>query len=90
MSRRIVIEEPCEHDEIEEHYWMGYMGSDDHVCPGGSRTVITEPDYRAAAIEWIGDEPPDNYPGEWEQTITTVIEQTVRPLVDAALFGPEK
>ena len=84
----------CEHGKLEMHRLpIGEIVKDDDTgrirvnCLGKRKVVV---DYRAAALEWIGEEPPDNYPGEWEQMIVSVIEQTVRPLVDAALFGPEK
>ena len=84
---RIVIEEGC---SSEQH--------DPHDCWHTKRTVLNDrsealrvlfpdgPDYRAATIEWIGDKPPEAYPDDWEQMITSVIEQTVKPIVDAA-FG---
>jgi len=49
-----------------------------------------EPDYEAAAIWWLGADPPDNYPAtrdDWKQFLQAVIEQSVKPMVDAALGG---
>ena len=48
---------------------------------------VANPDYRAGVVEWIGDEPPDNYPDEfdWEDMIQSTLTQTVKPVVDAAL-----
>ncbi len=49
--------------------------------------LVANPNLRAAAIEIIGEEPPDGYPAEfdWEDSIQAVIEQTVKPVVAAAL-----
>jgi hypothetical protein len=46
MSRRIVIEEPCEHGEMNDHkvgppvYVNPINIQERHECPGGSRTVL--------------------------------------------------
>jgi hypothetical protein len=90
----LLLSTPCEHGEIATcsysipcdtvHYYVKTCGTECNRCPGGSLTPL-EPDYRAAAIEWIGDQPPDCYPGEWEQMIQTVIEQTIQPIIAAAL-----
>jgi hypothetical protein len=97
MTRRIVIEEPCEHDEVEPHVRRHAEQRADLVdlngdplppewiytdlpCPGGSRTVITEPDYEAAAdvLEMMALSPENS---------RDYRVQTARLAVDAALFG---
>jgi hypothetical protein len=58
-----------------------------HEC--WATRLVADPNLRAAAIEIIGDEPPDGYPDgfDWEDSIQAVIEQTVKPVI-AAAFTP--
>lgn len=43
MSRRIVIEEPCKHHEMQGHTWFTEKQRLVRICPGGSRIVLSEP-----------------------------------------------
>lgn len=81
---------PCQHGETHEHRTgpYGVVGGGVYGTCSGASFVPVEIDYRAAAIEWVGADPPDNYPAtrdDWEQMLAAVVEQSVKPMVAAAL-----
>ena len=87
MSRRIVIEEDC---VAHETHWMGMGWPDAEKCPGGSRTVLTEPTeemVERAAREWAAawgytyDNYDESYHRGWQNK--------VRPILTAALFSSD-
>jgi hypothetical protein len=82
---RILIEEPCEHDEMDAHVWFTEKKRLARDCPGGSRTVLNEPDYDAA--ESLFDEGEDL---DWLASDRLAVDVLVRKIVAAALFGEKE
>ena len=96
MSRRIVVEEPCEHGEVGYCSVGAAAGSRPRGgCPGGSRTVLTEPSEEmvervAVAIvaffdSWCDDTP--FWPSEDLTISNHDIRDDARAALDAALFS---
>jgi len=108
---RLVIETPCDHDEVEPHVRRHAKQRVDLIdlngdplppewiytdlpCPGGSRTVLTEPsdgkftfeELEEALCEWID---PMSLPGSGSREDAGDLLAHVAGKY-AALFGPEK
>ena len=92
---RLVIETPCDHDEVEPHVRRHAKQRVDLIdlngdplppewiytdlpCPGGSRTVLTEPDYEAAHAVLVQ---------RGIRGVGTIDSGLAHQVVNAALFG---
>lgn len=83
------------YDEMNAEQKMAYrIGRADALSEASPGELLEaarpHADYDAAARKWIGSDPPDDWPGNWDDLIQAVIEQTVKPVVDAALGADDE